>query len=138
MKMWSRGLGRTELKMDCRYYTVKKDPDSDNFYIIGKITDPVNWELKVTIEPEDIPGLVKMALNWCVFKLTFKNLYKYVVFLFNRRKYQEAAGDDIVEKVDAAYAGMMSNGRKRLSKLRTDDTSGKVSPRLNKASCSIS
>lgn len=117
MKMWSRGLGRTELKMDCRYYTVKNDPESENVYIIGKITDPVNWEFRVTLEPEDIPGLVKMFMNYCVIKLTFKNLYKYVIYLFNRRKYAKAAGADLEAKVNAAYAQMMTT-QQRLSRGR--------------------
>jgi hypothetical protein len=108
MKMWSRGLGRTELKMDCRYYTVKNDPVGENVYIIGKITDPVNWEFRVTLEPEDIPGLVKMFMNYCVIKLTFKNLYKYFIYLFNRSKYVKAAGADLEAKVDAAYSQMMT------------------------------
>ena len=117
MKMWSRGLGRTELKMDCRYYTVKDDPESEKVYIIGKITDPVNWEFRVTLEPEDIPGLVKMFMNYCVIKLTFKNLYKYVIFLFNRSKYAKAAGADLEAKVNAAYTQMMTT-RQRPSRGR--------------------
>lgn len=117
MKMWSRGLGRTELKMDCRYYTVKDDPESEKVYIIGKITDPVNWEFRVTLEPEDIPGLVKMFMNYCVIKLTFKNLYKYVIYLFDRSKYAKAAGADLEAKVNAAYTQMMTT-RQRPSRER--------------------
>lgn len=117
MKMWSRGLGRTELKMDCRYYTVKDDPESEKVYIIGKITDPVNWEFRVTLEPEDIPGLVKMFMHYCVIKLTFKNLYKYVIYLFNRSKYAKAAGADLEAKVNAAYTQMMTT-RQRPSRER--------------------
>ena len=111
MKMWSRGLGRTELKMDCRYYKVKSDPSGETVFIIGKITDPVNWEFKVTLEPEDIPGLMKMFFNTCVIKLTVKNMYKYILYFLNRRKYEETAGYDIEERVSAAYASMMNNGR---------------------------
>ncbi|MBW1892317.1 MAG: hypothetical protein JRF40_08255 [Deltaproteobacteria bacterium] len=116
MKLWSRGLGKTELKMDCRYYTVKSDPGGDNVYIVGKITDPVNWEFRVTLEPEDIPGFIKMFMNYCIIKLTLKNMYKYIIYLFNKRKYAEAAGYDIEEKVDEAYMQMM-NGRQRPSHL---------------------
>jgi len=117
MKLWSRGLGRTELKMDCRYYKVKSDPASDNVYIVGKITDPVNWEFRVTLEPDDIPGLVKMFMNYCIIKLTLKNMYKYIIYLFARRKFAEAAGYDIEDKVDQAYMQMMHE-RKRPSHLR--------------------
>jgi hypothetical protein len=112
MKLWSRGLGKTELKMDFRYYQVRNDPSSENVFIIGKITDPVTWEFRITIGPEDIPGLIKMFMNYGVIKLALKNLYKYITYLFNRRKYEEAAGHDIEKQVNDAYSQMM-NERKR-------------------------
>lgn len=117
MKLWSRGLGKTELKMDFRYYQVKNDPASENVYIIGKITDPVNWEFRITIGPEDIPGLIKMFMNYCVITLALKNVYKYVLYLFNRKKYREAAGANIEKQVNDAYSQMM-NERQRPSHLR--------------------
>lgn len=73
MKLWSRGLGKTELNMDFRYYKVKKDLYSDNVFIIGKITDPVDWEFKITLGPEDIPGMTKIFFNFGVIKLLIKN-----------------------------------------------------------------
>ena len=111
MRLWSRGLGRTELTMDCRYYKVKKDPLTENVYIIGTITDPVNWEFRVTLQPEDIPGMMKLFFHTCVIKLLFKNFYKYFIYWMNRHKFAEAAGFNLEEKVDAAYRQMMSQGR---------------------------
>jgi hypothetical protein len=111
MKLWSRGLGRTELKMDCRYYKVKNDPLKEDVYIIGTITDPVNWEFRVTLEPDDIPGMMKLFFNTGVIKLVLKNFYKYVIYFFNRQKFAEAAGYNIEGKVDDAYRQMMSQGR---------------------------
>jgi len=111
MKLWSRGLGRTELKMDCRYYTVKYDPLKEDVYIIGTITDPVNWEFRVTLQPDDIPGMMKLFFHTSVIKLVFKNFYKYFIYFLNRRKFAEAAGTNIEEKVDDAYRQMMSQGR---------------------------
>ncbi|MFO7558255.1 MAG: hypothetical protein R6X10_05450 [Desulfobacterales bacterium] len=111
MKLWSRGLGRTELTMDCRYYTVKCDPLKDDVYIIGTITDPVNWEFRVTLQPDDIPGMMKLFFHTGVIKLVLKNFYKYFIYLLNRRKFAESAGYNIEEKVDAAYRQMMSQGR---------------------------
>ena len=107
MKLWSRGLGRTELNMDFRYYMAKGDPETEDVLIIGNITDPVQWEFKITLGPEDIPGMTKIFFNFCVIKLVIKNLYKYVIYLFNRRKYVEAAGANLEEKVEAAYVQMM-------------------------------
>jgi len=111
MRLWSRGLGRTELKMDCRYYKVKYDPLKEDVYIIGTITDPVNWEFRVTLQPDDIPGMMKLFFHTCVIKMVFKNFYKYFIYFLNRRKFAEAAGYNIEEKVDEAYRQMMSQGR---------------------------
>ena len=97
--------------MDCRYYSVKNDPLTGNVYIIGTITDPVNWEFRVTLQPEDIPGMMKMFFNLCVIKLLLKNFYKYFIYLLNRKAFAKAAGYNIEEKVDAAYRQMMSQGR---------------------------
>jgi hypothetical protein len=123
MKLWSRGLGKTELIMDFRYYQVKSDKASDNVYIIGKITDPVNWEFRITLGPEDIPGMIKMIMNFGVIKLALKNMYKYIIYLFNRRKYSEAVGFDIEKQVDKAYLQMMSE-RQRPTHLRPSVNNG--------------
>jgi len=111
MRLWSRGLGRTELTMDCRYYKVKHDPQTNNVYIIGTITDPVNWEFRVTLQPEDIPGMMKLFFHTCVIKLLLRNFYKYFGYWLNRREFAEAAGHNLEEKVDSAYRQMMSHGR---------------------------
>ena len=117
MKMWSRGLGRTELKMDCRYYQVKKEDNVSDVFVIGKITDPVNWEFRVTIEPEDIPGMMKLFFTKPVLMLVLKNTYKYVIYLFNKKKYDMEIGPDLNEKVNEAYKQMMT-GRQRPTHLR--------------------
>jgi len=51
MKLWSRGLGKTEVLMDFRHYKTVKDPESENVFIIGSMQDPVNWEFKITFTP---------------------------------------------------------------------------------------
>ena len=120
MKMWSRGLGKRELVMDCREYVVKKDPDSDNIMIFGQITDPVHWEFKITVGPDDIPGVIKLFLHFCVIKLTLMNMFQYVTYLFNRKKY--APPENIVEKVDTAFNSMMNKrARPTRSKVSDDD-----------------
>lgn len=105
MKLWSRGLGKTEIYMDFRHYKSMKDPDSGNILVIGKMQDPVNWEFKITLQPEDIGGIMKVALNFAMIKFVLKNLYQYIVYLFNRKKYQTES--DITEKVNSAYEQVM-------------------------------
>jgi len=119
MKLWSRGLGKTELLVDCRYYEAKKDPDNENNVVIfGNITDPVNWELKITLEPEDIPGFMKIALHLCTINLVFKNIYRYVVYLFRRDQYRDPQYDNLETKVTTAYNQMMK-GRRGTTRIRS-------------------
>ena len=120
MKVWSKGLGKTELRADCRYYLVKSGADDGTVYLIGKITDPVDWEFCVTMEPEDVAGLLKLGLTYPMLRLFMKNLYRYFVYLVSRRKYAEAIDTNLEENVDAAYARLMDgrSGRRRLSPQR--------------------
>ncbi|MFZ5569503.1 MAG: hypothetical protein ACOZF0_03805 [Thermodesulfobacteriota bacterium] len=124
MKLWSRGLGKTELNMDFKYYKVARDPEKDDVYIVGKITDPVNWEFKITIGPEDIAGLTKIFFSWGVIKLVCKHLYKYLLYLVHRHNYEDAIEHDIETKVNDAYASMMK-GRQRPTLARTPGDSYK-------------
>jgi hypothetical protein len=111
MKLWSRGLGRTEVLMDFRYYKTIKDPQSDNIFVIGSMQDPVNWEFRITFGPEDVAGLVKMFFNFAMIKLIVKNVHKYFFYLFNKERYIEPGGMDLEKKVSDAYDQVM-NGRR--------------------------
>jgi hypothetical protein len=124
MKLWSRGLGKTELNMDFKYYKVVPDQKSDDVFIIGKITDPVNWEFKITVGPDDIAGLTKIFFNWRVIKLVFKHLYKYVLYLVRRKQFENEIETDIEIKVNDAYNSMMK-GRQRITLTRTGNDSVK-------------
>ncbi len=111
MKLWSRGLGRTEVSMDFRYYKVVKDPETSNVCIVGSMRDPVNWEFRVMMEPEDIGGFAKMFFNWSMLWLVFTNAFRYIEYLFNRKNYVEDESDPIEEKVFRAYDTMTRRGR---------------------------
>ena len=121
MKVWSRGLGKTELLVDLRYFEARKDASSDNVAIIGNITDPVNWEFKATLEPQDVAGFIKFAFKWCVIKLVLMNLYRYIVYLYKRNQYQYEDHANLEERVTASYDRMMS-GRKSPTHLRRTGT----------------
>ncbi len=115
MKMWSRGLGKTELKMDFRYYQVKKDLETGDVIIFGKITDPVNWEFKITLEPNDIAGFMKVFFHYCVIELSLKNSLKFIEYLKNRQKY--ILSQDLENTVNKAYTQMTNrSGPTRIRK----------------------
>jgi hypothetical protein len=117
MKVWSRGLGKTELLIDLRYYEAKKDPNSANVFIIGNITDPVNWEFKITLEPVDIEGFLKFAFKPSLIWIVLKNLYRGIGYFFKRNQYKYEDHANLEEKVLNAYDRMIK-GRDRPTHLR--------------------
>ena len=121
MKVWSRGLGKTELLVDLRYFEARKDANSDNVSIIGNITDPVNWEFRATLEPVDVAGFIKFAFKLCVIELVLKNMYRYIVYLFKRNQYKYKDHANLEERVRASYDRMM-RGRSRPTHLRNTGT----------------
>ena len=74
MKLWSRGLGRQELKMDFMAYEVSKD--GEEIVIAGRITDPVNWEFWIRFDEHDVPGLVRVATNRSVLGMVLGHWFK--------------------------------------------------------------
>ncbi|MEW6078886.1 MAG: hypothetical protein AB1724_13805 [Thermodesulfobacteriota bacterium] len=106
MKLWSRGLGKTEIYMDFRHYKTLKDPETGNIMVIGSMQDPVNWEFKVILQPEDIGGIMKSVFNLPVIFFIIKNLHQYLLYLWNRKEFSKSEAG-IVEKVNAAYDQIM-------------------------------
>lgn len=109
MKLWSRGLGKQEINLDFRYCQAVKDPNEGNMLIIGNMQSPVTWEFKITFQPEDIGGIVKLVFCPSMLLFAIKNLPQYLVYLMNRNKYKHKG--NLVEKVNAAYEQCMSGGR---------------------------
>ncbi|MBX7159265.1 MAG: hypothetical protein K1X95_03155 [Acidimicrobiia bacterium] len=60
MKLKSRGLGRKELTMDFREYTVVRD--GDEIMIVGTIREPVHWDFTIRMCEDDLAGVAKVAL----------------------------------------------------------------------------
>ena len=121
MKVWSRGLGKTELLVDLRYFEARKETNSDNVFIIGNITDPVNWEFRATLEPVDVAGFIKFAFKLCVIELVLKNMYRYIVYFFKRNQYKYKDHANLEERVRASYDRMM-RGRNSPTHLRSTGT----------------
>ncbi len=80
MKVWSKGLGQIVLNMDLRRYYVELDNGGD-LLIKGKITDPVLWKFKLTIDKDDIPGLLHVLSKPRILIYIVKNSYKVFQFM---------------------------------------------------------
>jgi hypothetical protein len=125
MKLWSRGLGKTEIYMDFRHYKTYKDPKTGNVLIIGSMQSPVTWEFKITLQPEDIAGVMKAAVNPSMIWFVLKSLPQCFIYLFNRKKFRSEK--DIVQKVNSTYEQIMSGGRTRPTGLGSSVSSSNTS-----------
>jgi hypothetical protein len=61
VKLRSKGLGRKELVMDFREYTVTRE--GPEVLVTGTIKEPVTWDFSIRICQDDIPGMLKIGLN---------------------------------------------------------------------------
>lgn len=83
MRLWSRGLGKQELKMDFMRYAISRE--GQEVVISGRITDPVNWDFWIRFDEDDVPGLVRVATNRSVIGLVTRRWFKKILFLRRRR-----------------------------------------------------
>ena len=113
MKLWSKGLGRTEVTMDFRHYKVVKDPETKGVAIVGNMQDPVTWEFRILMQPEDVAGFMKMFFSFSMFLFVLRNLFQYFVYLFNRKKYMAPDHDKLEDKIMASYENVMNRSRRR-------------------------
>ena len=88
MKLWSRGLGKQELKMDFMRYEIKRE--EQEIVISGRITDPVNWEFWIRFDEEDVPGLMRVATNRSVLGMVMGHWFKKLNPFRGRQRAEEA------------------------------------------------
>ena len=92
MRLWSRGLGQQELKMDFMRYAISKE--GQEVVISGRITDPVNWDFWIRFDENDVPGLVRVATNRKVIGLVGRRWFKELL-PFRRRRAEAAAEEPV-------------------------------------------
>ena len=102
MKLWSRGLGRQELKMDFMKYDINRE--GQEVVISGRVTDPVNWEFWIRFDEDDVPGLIRVAKNPSVVRLVFGHWFTKV-FPFRRRRVTEEAVEEPVAPASESGGG---------------------------------
>lgn len=74
MKLKSRGLGRKELTMDFREYTVVRD--GDEIMIVGTIREPVHWDFTIRMCEDDLAGVAKVAMKKPTIALLLRAAFK--------------------------------------------------------------
>ncbi len=93
MKMWSQGLGKIELEVDGRYMDVVKE--DDDTMITGVTDAPVEWKFEVTLEKDDLPGLMHIAFKKNTLIFLLRNMPQAFGFffgsMFKRKKLAEVS-----------------------------------------------
>lgn len=74
MRLKSRGLGRKELVMDFREYRVVRE--GDEIVVVGTIRDPVNWDFSIRMCEDDLPGLIRVALQKPMLGIILRSLFR--------------------------------------------------------------
>ena len=108
MKMWSKGLGRTELAMNPDQCRIVKEKGTENLVVYGNVADPGDWEFKITISPEDFPGFIKMVLTFTVIKHFFQHLFRTTLSLLGFGGKKRGPEENLIETVDLAYEQIMN------------------------------
>lgn len=127
MKLWSKGLGRTELEMDFRCYEVVGEKRSNGngssgvgiVGVYGTITTPVNWDFRVEFGPEDVPGLIRIALTPPFLKMILRNFFSYFSFLKNRHQFKQGNREEVIAKVKKTHQTMVMGVRSRKAALES-------------------
>jgi hypothetical protein len=83
MRLKSKGLGRKELVMDFREYTVVRE--GDELVVVGTIRDPINWDFTIRMCEDDLAGMLALGANRNTFWLIMRWLLGLTRWLFGRR-----------------------------------------------------
>ncbi|KAA0236225.1 MAG: hypothetical protein JJLCMIEE_03258 [Acidimicrobiales bacterium] len=108
MKLKSRGLGRKELVMDFREYTVARD--GNEIVITGTIREPVHWDFSIRMCEDDLAGVTRVALQRPTLGLILRAMFKRnkdAHWSVDRKEHLEqarAAREELLER-EAAKAG---------------------------------
>ena len=82
MKVWSQGLGRTELVFDFKECV----RNGEEVCLMGETTKPTKWQLKVTVSENDTPALIKVALSKKMISLVVRYYLKRIGKILRIRK----------------------------------------------------
>lgn len=84
MRFWSKGLGERELVIDLSKGNLTLE--EGKVFMRGIIVEPVNWNYEVTLFPEDVRGILRVALSIRGIGYFMKNIAGVGTFISRRGK----------------------------------------------------
>ena len=82
MRFWSKGLGERELEIDLSKGNLTLE--EGKVFMRGIIVKPVNWNYEVTLFPEDVRGILRVALSVKGISYFMKNIAGVGTFISKR------------------------------------------------------
>ncbi|MDY6905345.1 MAG: hypothetical protein SWH61_11730 [Thermodesulfobacteriota bacterium] len=80
--MWSEGLGNVELQADGKKMNAVREAGST--LIKGVTDEPVQWEFVVTLEKEDLKGVLHLIFKYRTLLFFLKHIKQVVLYLRTR------------------------------------------------------
>lgn len=74
MRLKSRGLGRKELVMDFREFTVIRE--NNEAVIVGTIRDPVNWDFTIRVCEDDVVGMARLIFRPAMIGMLLRSIFR--------------------------------------------------------------
>jgi hypothetical protein len=102
VKLKSRGLGRKELVMDFREYTVRRE--GEEIVIMGTIHEPVHWDFSIRMCEDDLAGVAQVA--------TRKTMLLWLLrALFKRKRHAHWSRDRVEHLAEAERRRVAAEGK---------------------------
>ncbi len=81
MRMWSAGLGSEDTALVLDFTKAKFTWEGGKVFINGTVVAPVNWEYKLILTKEDVPGLLWIILSIPTLRYFARNITGAFVFI---------------------------------------------------------
>lgn len=82
MRIWSTGLGERELILD--FAKSKLTREQGKVVVRGEIQEPVHWNFEITLDKDDVAGLLHVMVTTAVIRHFVRNATGIFRFVWDR------------------------------------------------------
>jgi hypothetical protein len=101
MRIWSTGLGERELVLD--FAKSKLAREEGKVLVRGTIEEPVQWNFEITLDKDDVVGLLHVMATTAVIRHFVRNVTGIFKFVWNKFIMRRMGGKGVsIEKSKAA------------------------------------
>lgn len=82
MRIWSTGLGEQELVLD--FAKSKLTREEGKVFVRGVIQEPVQWNFEITLDKDDVVGLLRVMATTAVIRHFVRNVTGIFKFVWDK------------------------------------------------------